>query len=153
MRIVVIAIAASCAALAQPTLSQIQVCDVGGKCQSFAKPEDADRYVQSIDAARTKQARDTERAMPIDYRDCIVPALLDEMAPDKAHTPYAIFIHLHRGNQAGMGRGELREYADIAKDSNSQRHLRCRTLRASASRRRFHNRHWPVPWPVEDDEG
>jgi hypothetical protein len=84
MRILSIAIAASCAVLPLPTLSQIQICDFGGKCQSFSKQEDANRYVEQIAAARAKQARDIEQAMPIDYRDCIVPALLDEMTPDKA---------------------------------------------------------------------
>jgi hypothetical protein len=103
MRILPIAIAASCALLTQPTPSQIQVCDdPGGKCQSFSKREDANKYIQSIAAARAKQARDIEQSMPIDYRDCIVAALLDEMTPDKARHYFIKDLDAHL-------KGKLRE--------------------------------------------
>jgi hypothetical protein len=84
MRTLAIAISAACAFLAQPIFAQIKICDFAGECQSFSRQEDANRYLQQIAAAREKQARDIERAMPIDYRDCIVPALLDEMSADKS---------------------------------------------------------------------
>ena len=84
MRILATAIAASFAVLAQPIIAQIQICDFAGKCQSFSKQEDANRYFEQMVATREKMARDIERSMPIDYRDCIVAALLDEMRPDKS---------------------------------------------------------------------
>ena len=83
MRSFAIAIAVGSAALSQPILAQIQICDMKYECKNFSTSEEAGRYAESVAAAGKKQSRDIEGAMPIDYRDCIVAALSDEMNPDK----------------------------------------------------------------------
>lgn len=54
--------------------AQIQICLQAEHCKTFASPEDARRFVKA-------RERDIILHMPIDYRDCILPALLDEMRP------------------------------------------------------------------------
>src|SRR5271166_5080151 len=125
MRILPMAIAASCALLTQPTLSQYQVCDdgPGGKCQNFSKREDMVTYVQSIAAAAAKQARDIEQSMPIDYRDCIVPALLNEMRPDKARHYFIKDLDAHlQGKLRQLGVKALPESAFPEKWREMQNH-------------------------------
>ncbi len=70
---------AGCSLWCDAGFAQIQVCDPG--CKTFSSEEDANRYVQ--DSAKEKEARsrDILLHMPIDYRDCILPALVDEMLP------------------------------------------------------------------------
>ena len=61
--------------------AQIQVCDDPSNCKTFSSQHDAERYVEDSARAKEARARDIIRQMPIDYRDCILPALLDEMLP------------------------------------------------------------------------
>ena len=61
--------------------AQIQVCDDTSNCKIFSSQQDADRYVEDLAREKEAQARDIVLPMPIDYRDCILPALLDEMLP------------------------------------------------------------------------
>jgi hypothetical protein len=59
--------------------AQVQVCENASPCKTFSSQEEADRYVEDSAKEKEAQARDIVLHMPINYRDCILPALLDEM--------------------------------------------------------------------------
>src|SRR5215469_15030736 len=62
--------------------AQIQVCDYDAShCKTFASQEEANRYFEESAREKEALARDIVLHMPLDYRDCILPALLDEMLP------------------------------------------------------------------------
>jgi hypothetical protein len=65
----------------EAAFAQIQVCESPGRCSTFASQQDAVRYVKAYATAKQAKNRDIVLHMPIDYRDCILPALLDEMLP------------------------------------------------------------------------
>jgi hypothetical protein len=102
MRIMTAAVAATLAVLSQPIGAQTQICDLSGECHNFVNPGDADRYMRSVDVARAKRSRDIEQAMPIDYRDCIVVALSDEMTSDKAQHYFIDDLDKHLQSKLGQ---------------------------------------------------
>lgn len=68
--------------------AQLRVCDFAGPCKTFASQQDAVRYIEAHAKASKARARDIALQMPIDWRDCILPALLDEMLPLRMENLY-----------------------------------------------------------------
>jgi hypothetical protein len=80
-KVIALVAVAECFLSCNAGFAQIQICDFASDCKTFSSQEDANRYVQDSAREREAHARDIILHMPIDYRDCIVPALLDEMLP------------------------------------------------------------------------
>ena len=68
--------------------AQMRICPDEGPCKTFASQEEAVRYLREQAKAGEARARDIMLHMPIDYRDCILPALLDEMLPLRGRNLY-----------------------------------------------------------------
>jgi len=72
---------AGCFLTCSSGFAQIQVCEDASGCKTFTSQEEANRYAEDSGRQKEAQARDIALHMPIDYRDCILPALLDQMLP------------------------------------------------------------------------
>jgi hypothetical protein len=77
-----------CLASRTAGFAQTNVCYDEGNCKTFPSQQDADRYIKDHAKATEARARGIIRHMPIDYRDCILPALLDEMLPLRMENLY-----------------------------------------------------------------
>jgi len=80
-------------------VSQITVCENFSNCRTFSSEEDANRYMEEAAKKRSDQEQEIIRSMPIDYRDCILVALLDEIPKQKTEHIYLDRLDMHLRRQ------------------------------------------------------
>jgi len=80
-------------------VSQITVCENFSSCRTFSSEEDANRYMEEAAKKRSDQEQEIIRSMPIDYRDCILVALLDEIPKQKTEHIYLDRLDMHLRRQ------------------------------------------------------
>jgi len=84
MRKLALLITASSLLPMAPTPAQVQVYDSKGQRREFATQEEANRYIEGVNAAAAQRSQEIQQSLPIDFRDCVVQVFMDSMQPKKS---------------------------------------------------------------------